>query len=72
VTNHALHHVAAEANHRNVKKKIVGITIGATIFGFIISCVCIWIIKNPGQYKDIMQDPRQTTRERNVHIHINV
>ncbi|CAJ1978629.1 unnamed protein product [Sphenostylis stenocarpa] len=43
-----LDYVAAEARRRNVKKKIVGITVGATIFGIIITCVCILIIKNPG------------------------
>ncbi|XP_029124539.1 G-type lectin S-receptor-like serine/threonine-protein kinase At4g27290 isoform X2 [Cajanus cajan] len=33
--------------HGNIKKKIVGITIGATVFGLFITCVCILVIKNP-------------------------
>ncbi|KAG4986178.1 hypothetical protein JHK86_033869 [Glycine max] len=34
--------------HGNMKKKIVGIIVGVTTFGLIITCVCILIIKNPG------------------------
>ncbi|KAG4968077.1 hypothetical protein JHK87_033728 [Glycine soja] len=34
--------------HGNMKKKIVGIIVGVTTFGSIITCVCILIIKNPG------------------------
>ncbi|KAG4383856.1 hypothetical protein GLYMA_13G160900v4 [Glycine max] len=39
-----LYHVAT--GHENIKKKIVGITVGVTTFGLIITCVCILIIKN--------------------------
>ncbi|KHN00060.1 G-type lectin S-receptor-like serine/threonine-protein kinase [Glycine soja] len=41
------------AGHGNVKRKIVGITVGVTIFGLIISCVCIFIIKNQGAARKI-------------------
>ncbi|KAG5140359.1 hypothetical protein JHK84_034127 [Glycine max] len=33
--------------HGNMKKKIVGIIVGVTTFGLIITCVCILVIKNP-------------------------
>ncbi|KHN37219.1 G-type lectin S-receptor-like serine/threonine-protein kinase SD1-1 [Glycine soja] len=36
--------------HGNMKKKIVGIIVGVTTFGLIITCVCILVIKNPGYY----------------------
>ncbi|XP_020209119.1 G-type lectin S-receptor-like serine/threonine-protein kinase At4g27290 [Cajanus cajan] len=36
------------AGHGNNKKKIVGIIVGVTSFGLIATCLCIFIIKNPG------------------------
>ncbi|RDX65037.1 Receptor-like serine/threonine-protein kinase SD1-8, partial [Mucuna pruriens] len=54
LTNHALHlsdHFTV--GHRNIKKEIVGITVGVTTFGLIIICVCILKIKKPGKYIDI-------------------
>lgn len=33
-----------------IKKKIVVITAGVTVFGLIITCFCILIVKNPGKY----------------------
>ncbi|XP_027908942.1 G-type lectin S-receptor-like serine/threonine-protein kinase At4g27290 isoform X1 [Vigna unguiculata] len=38
---------ASELDHGNDKKNMVGIIVGVTIFGFIITCVCILGIKNP-------------------------
>ncbi|XP_028195299.1 G-type lectin S-receptor-like serine/threonine-protein kinase At4g27290 [Glycine soja] len=46
-----LGHVAAA--NGNLKKKIVGITVGVTIFGLIITCVCILILKNSGAARKI-------------------
>ncbi|RZB75850.1 G-type lectin S-receptor-like serine/threonine-protein kinase SD1-1 [Glycine soja] len=47
-----LGHVAA--SNGNLKKKIVGITVvGVTIFGLIITCVCILILKNSGAARKI-------------------
>ncbi|KHN47415.1 G-type lectin S-receptor-like serine/threonine-protein kinase SD1-1 [Glycine soja] len=41
------------AANGNLKKKIVGITVGVTIFGLIITCVCILILKNSGAARKI-------------------
>lgn len=49
VTDHTVF-LLDHAGHGNVKRKIVGITVGVTIFGLIILCVCIFIIKNQGKY----------------------
>ncbi|KAK7405163.1 hypothetical protein VNO78_06362 [Psophocarpus tetragonolobus] len=46
---------ASELDHDgdgSFKKKIIGITAGVTIFGWIISCVCILIYKNPVEARE--------------------
>ncbi|KAL5147508.1 G-type lectin S-receptor-like serine/threonine-protein kinase [Glycine soja] len=37
-----------DTGNRKIKKKIVGITVGVTTFGLIITCLCIFMVKNPG------------------------
>ncbi|KAH1247618.1 G-type lectin S-receptor-like serine/threonine-protein kinase [Glycine max] len=47
---------ASELDHggqRKINKKIVAIAVGVTIFGLIITCVCILVIKNPGAARKI-------------------
>nr|KYP43257.1 Putative serine/threonine-protein kinase receptor [Cajanus cajan] len=42
-----------DAGHGNIKKKIVGITVGVTVSGLIIICAGIFIYKNPGAARKI-------------------
>jgi len=53
MTDHALF-LLDHGGQRKINKKIVAIAVGVTIFGLIITCVCILVIKNPGKYIDII------------------
>ncbi|KOM49474.1 hypothetical protein LR48_Vigan08g030100 [Vigna angularis] len=50
---------ASELDHGNDKKNIVGIIVGVTIFGLIMTCVCILGIKNPDEGKRKFLDWRK-------------
>uniref|UniRef100_A0A0R0JLM5 non-specific serine/threonine protein kinase n=1 Tax=Glycine max TaxID=3847 RepID=A0A0R0JLM5_SOYBN len=40
-----------DGGQKKINKKIVAIAVGVTIFGLIITCVCILVIKNPGSLR---------------------